>query len=70
MEHIDDYELFDKDFDAFLAKGMAELEADDASRSGLSSEVLRGGRIGVHGNSIRAFPPQYQRANQNHEKQR
>jgi len=41
MEHIDDYELFDKDFDAFIAKGLAELEADDTGGQSLSGEVLR-----------------------------
>lgn len=32
METIDDYDLFEKDFEAFVAKGLAELEADDTGR--------------------------------------
>lgn len=41
MERIDDYELYELDFEAFIAKGLAELEADDTGGQSLSGEVLR-----------------------------
>lgn len=33
MESIDDYELFEKDFQAFLQKGRESFETNDSSES-------------------------------------
>lgn len=42
MEHIDDYDLFDEDFDAFVQKGIENFEFDDDTCGPrVPGEVLR-----------------------------